>query len=64
MMTLAEKIEAAKVCCRKAKDYILERRQAAFNRLLSGDWEVFLVKRDEKTGKFIGKIVCCASSLT
>ncbi len=63
MMTLAEKIEAAKRCCSKAKDYILERKQAAFNRFLNGEWEVFVVKRDEKTGEFVGKTVCCASSL-
>ena len=45
MLTLAEKIEAAKICCRKAKDYILEKRKAAYNRLFSEDGEVFVIKK-------------------
>jgi hypothetical protein len=32
-----------------------------FNRdLLSRDWEVFVIKRDETTGKLVGKLACCA----
>ncbi len=60
MMTLAEKIEASKECCRRAKDYFLERKRAVFDRLFDGDWEVFVVKRDEKSGKFVGKTASCA----
>lgn len=60
MATLAEKIEASKECCRQVKDYILEKKRAAFDNLLNGDWEVFVIKRDDKTGQFTGKTVCCA----
>lgn len=60
MLTLAEKIEASKICCRKIKDYVLEKKNAAFNRLFSGTWEVFVVKRDKKIGEFVGKTACCA----
>lgn len=55
MLSLAEKIEAAKQCCRTVKDYVLEKKQAAFDQLFKGDWEVFIVKRDEKTGQLVGK---------
>jgi hypothetical protein len=34
-----------------------------FNRdLFSRDWEVFVIKRDETTGKLVGKLACCALS--
>ncbi len=55
MLSLAEKIEASKKCCRKMKDYVLEKKNAAFDRLFNGDWDVFVVKRDERTGQFVGK---------
>ena len=55
MLSLAEKIEASKKCCRKMRDYVLEKKNAAFDRLFNGDWDVFVVKRDEKTGQFVGK---------
>ena len=28
--------------------------------LFSRDWEVFVIKRDETTGKLVGKLACCA----
>ena len=62
MMTLAEKIELSKMCCRKAKDYLSEKKRKVFDRLFNGDWKVFVIKRDEKTGKFVGKKACCALS--
>jgi hypothetical protein len=60
MATRAEKIEASKICCRKVRDYVSEKKNAAFNRLFNGDLEVFVVKQDEKTGEFVGKTTCCA----
>ncbi len=62
MLTLAEKIEASKVCCQKAKDYILEKKRAFYDKLFNSEWEVFVIKRDNKTEKFVGKTVCCALS--
>ncbi len=60
MLTLAEKIEVSKICCQKVRDYVLEKKNAAFDRLFNGDWEVFVVKRDERSGEFVGKTACCA----
>lgn len=28
--------------------------------LFSRDWEVFVIKRDERNGKLVGKLACCA----
>jgi hypothetical protein len=58
MLTLAEKIEASKVCCQKAKDYIAEKKRAMFDRLFDGDCDVFVIKRDEKSGEFVGNLDC------
>ena len=55
MLTLAEKIEVSKRCCQKAKDYIAEKRQQISNKFFNTDWEAFVVKRDEATGKYVGK---------
>jgi hypothetical protein len=55
MLSLAEKIEASKACCRKAKDYVLEKKRAVFDQLFDGDCDVFVIRRDEKTGQFFGK---------
>ena len=64
MLSLAEKIEASRQCCLKVKDYMLEKKQAAFERLFNRDWDVFIVKQDEKTGELVGKAECfaCASA--
>ncbi len=60
MLTLAEKIEAAKRCCLTAKEYIAERKRAFYDKFFNSDWEVFVVKRDEETGKYVGKVAACA----
>ncbi len=45
--------------CRFEKCELDEGRN--FNRdLFSRDWEVFVIKRDEATGKLVGKLACCA----
>ena len=30
--------------------------------LFSREWEVFVIKRDETTGKLVGRLACCALS--
>jgi hypothetical protein len=60
MITLAEKIEIAKNCCLKMKDYIAQKRQEFNDKLLNSEWEVFVVKRNEETGEFVGKFAACA----
>ena len=60
MLTLAEKIEIARRCCLTAKDYIAERKKAFYDKFFNSDWEVFVVKKDEGTGEFVGKFACCA----
>ena len=48
-----------KSVCRFEKCELDEGRN--FNRdLFSRDWEVFVIKRDETTGKPVGKLACCA----
>ncbi len=60
MLTLAEKIEIARSCCLKVKDYIAEKKREFNDKFFNSGWEVFVVKKDEQTGKFIGKFVSCA----
>lgn len=31
-----------------------------FDSLFESDWEVFVIKRDEATGKLVGRTACCA----
>jgi hypothetical protein len=60
MLTLAEKFEIAKNCCLKVKDYISQKRQEFNDKFLNTEWEVFVVKRDDETGKYVGKFAACA----
>ena len=60
MLTLAEKIEIARRCCMTAKDHIAERKRAFYDKFFNPDWEVFVVKKDERTGEFTGRFACCA----
>ncbi|HEX8288311.1 MAG TPA: hypothetical protein VF556_09965 [Pyrinomonadaceae bacterium] len=57
-MTLAEKIEASKVRCQTAKDYISEKKRAMFDELFEDDCDVFVIKRDEKSGELVGRLDC------
>lgn len=61
MLTLAERIEIAKTCCLKVKDYIARKRREFDNKFFNAEWEVFVVKRDDETGKYVGKLAACAS---
>jgi thymidylate kinase len=62
MTTLAEKFAAAKMCCREIKKSAVEKTRKLYDRLFDGDWEVFVIKKDEATEKLIGKTACCALS--
>ncbi len=62
MLTLAEKFEAARKCCREAIDRSTEKGREFYNRMFDSEWEAFVVKRDESTGEFIGKLARCADS--
>lgn len=37
-------------------------KRVKFNGLFDSEWEVFVVKKDKATGKFVGKTACCAWS--
>lgn len=37
-----------------------EKTGSRLNELFSRSWEVFVIKRDEKTDQYIGKVACCA----
>ena len=37
-------------------------KQIKFNSLFDSEWEVFVIKKDKLTGKFVGKTACCALS--
>lgn len=60
MLTLTDKIEISKRCCQKVKDYMAEKKREFDNKFFNSKWEVFVVKRDEATGKFVGKFAACA----
>lgn len=58
-MTLAEKIEEAKRCCRESIYRKAENGREFLNKMFDGTWKEFVIKRDEATGKLVGKKVGC-----
>jgi hypothetical protein len=60
MTTLAEKFAAARTCGREIKNSAVEKTSKLYDRLLDSDWEVFVIRQDEATGKLIGKTANCA----
>lgn len=62
MATIAEKIAEAKKCCRESISRNAEKTKEFYDRFFSGKWKAFVIKRDETTGNYIGKKVCCADS--
>jgi hypothetical protein len=60
MATIAEKIAAAKRCCRESISCKSEKSREFFNKMFDGSWNVFVIKRDDTTGELIGKKACCA----
>jgi hypothetical protein len=41
------------------EDQTMKKRNA-LNDLFNQSWEFFVVKFDKETGKFVGKLACCA----
>lgn len=60
MAAIAEKIAEAKKCCRKNISRKVEETRKFYDKFFNGNWNVFVVKKDEATGQFVGKTVCCA----
>jgi hypothetical protein len=60
MATLAEKIAEAKKCCRETINRKVEETRQFYDKFFGGKWKEFVIKRDESTGKLIGKKVGCA----
>lgn len=46
--------------CRLEKVCELEGETDLGGDLFSRDWEVFVIKRDERSGKLVGRLACCA----
>ncbi len=63
MATKENRIEKFKAGCRTTSSNNAG-TNAEFNKnLFDREWEVFVIKRDEATGEFIGSTACCALSL-
>jgi hypothetical protein len=60
MATIAEKIAATKKCCHESISRRAKKSREFFNKMFDGSWKVFVIRRDESTGEFVGKKVCCA----
>ena len=62
-MTAKEKrIEKFRAGCRTTSSHNSETNAKSKKDLFDREWEVFVIKRDEATGKLIGKTACCALS--
>jgi hypothetical protein len=51
--------EKFKQGCRFNNLWVIEGETDSGGDLFSCDWEVFVIKRDEKTGKLVGRLACC-----
>jgi hypothetical protein len=54
-VSLAEKIKAAKACCRA----ILSKLNSD---LMNKEWEVLVIKRDADSGNYVTETLCCADA--
>lgn len=54
------RIEKFKVGCRTTSSLNAGENAESNKNLFDREWEVFVIKRDEATGKLIGKTACCA----
>jgi hypothetical protein len=62
---MAEKekiIEKFRAGCRKTNSRNTGTNAESKKDLFDREWEVFVIKRDEGTGKLIGRTACCALS--
>ena len=57
-----KKIENFKAGCRTISSGNAGKNVEYNKDLFDSEWEVFVIKRDEATGKLIGRTACCALS--
>ena len=57
-----EYVQKLKAGCRNKSACRNESISALSKNLFEREWEVFVVKKDQTTGKLIGKVACCALS--
>jgi hypothetical protein len=60
MAAMKNSTEKLKAGCRLEKVCGVECGTDSGADLFSRDWEVFVIKRDESTGKLLGKLASCA----
>jgi hypothetical protein len=60
MYSLKDTFESIKNLCRLKKLECRENSTNPTKDIFDQDWEVFVVKYDMETEKFIGKTACCA----
>ena len=60
MWTKENRIEKLRAGCRKVSSNAAITNHESNKNLFGREWEVFVVKRDEATGKLVGKTACCA----
>ncbi len=62
MATNENRIEKFKAGWRRASSTNAGENAESNKSLFDREWEVFVIKREEATGKLIGKTACCALS--
>ncbi len=62
MVTKDKRIEKFKAGCRTSSLSNAGSNAEFDKNLFDREWEVFVIKREEATGKLIGKTACCALS--
>ena len=61
MKSISEIVDKLKWGCRLSPPLEVG-KDVGLNDLFNYDWEVFVIKKDETTGKFVGKLACCANA--
>lgn len=56
------RIEKFKAGCRTTSSRNVGENAESNKNLFDREWEVFVIKREEATGKLVGKTACCALS--
>lgn len=62
MATKENRIEKFKAGCRTTSSRDAGTNAEPNKDLFDREWEVFVIKRDETTGKLVGRTACCALS--
>lgn len=60
MYSLKDIFDGIKNICRAEKLECADNLKRPTKNILEKDWEVFVIKYDEASGKFVGKTACCA----